>query len=339
MGWMQGDEQADDESSSGVSTGLDSGLDSSLERDSETRAGSGAGAMHRGEAIHWWLRFWLWWESAWREFLYLVMPSECVVCGREDAAVCGACARLLRQQCRIPFRAEQSADALVGMMGEVFVPAVAVGTYRDALAAALLAFKNHGRTELAPELARCLAKGLAALPELLPTTFPGATSRDQLILLVPVPSTGSGWRRRGYDPVALLLRLMVREHRLPQGFAVRALLAQRPRPPWRRHHQKALGRAARRRNVHNTMYVRGPFRRGFRSAPNLARASIVVIDDVLTTGATLREAVRALESSGANVCAGLVLAAARAPDLGADARTAEGLAENSFRTKMNKCSH
>ncbi|GAA5229714.1 ComF family protein [Arthrobacter cryoconiti] len=224
-------------------------------------------------------------------------------------------------------------------MGEVFVPAVAVGTYRDALAAALLAFKNHGRTELAPELARCLAKGLAALPVLLPATFPGVTSCDQLVLLVPVPSTGSGWRRRGYDPVALLLRLMAREHRLPQGFAVGALLAQRPRLPWRRHHQKGLGRAARRRNVHNTMYVRGPFRRGFHLAPNFAGVTIVVIDDVLTTGATLREAVRALESAGANVCAGLVLAAARAPDLGADAITAERLAENSFPTKMNKCSH
>lgn len=277
-------------------------------------------AAHRGRPRHRWESAVYWWACAWRDFLYLVMPAECVACGCDDAALCPACAVVLRRQTRSPFRAEASADALMSVFGHATLPVVAVGEYRDILAAAILAFKNHGRTELGPPLARALARGIDALQGLVPGLEGGE------LLLVPVPSTGSGWRRRGYDPVSLLLRAVARERRLPPGVTVAHLLAVRPRPPWRRRHQKGLGRSARRANVRNTMRVRRAHGRSVRPAACLAGAAVVVVDDVLTTGSTAGEAARALAESGAMVCGALVLAAARAPDAAAAAVTNEGLA-------------
>ncbi|NVM97507.1 ComF family protein [Arthrobacter sp. SDTb3-6] len=272
-------------------------------------------ARHRDKPRHWWARTLSWWGAAWHDFHYLVMPAECVACGRDDAALCPDCAVALRRQARDPFRAEEAADALMSVFGQTTLPVVAVGDYRDILSAAILAFKNHGRTELATELGRALGRGVEALPRLLP----GTGGRE--LMLVPVPSTGSGWRRRGYDPVALLLHTLARERRLPPGMSVAPLLAIRPRLPWHRRKQKALGRAARRANVRNSMRIRRRLHRGARPAALLAGADVVVVDDVLTTGSTVGEAARTLAGTGATVCGALVLAAARSPGQGGGGTT------------------
>lgn len=285
--------------------------------------------MHRGRPRRWWARSVFWWDGAWRDFLYLVMPAECVSCGSDDSALCADCSAGLRRLTCRPFRAEGTADALMSVFGHTTLPVVAVGDYRDVLASAILAFKNHGRTELGPLLGRAMARGIVSLPALVP----GLEGRE--LLLVPVPSTGSGWRSRGYDPVALLLRCLSAERRLPHGVSVAPVLAVRPRLPWRRRHQKGLGRSARRANVRNSMRIRRRCR-GIRPARLLAGAAVVVVDDVLTTGSTAREAARTLEAAGAVVCGALVLAAARAPDQSAPAAPPERLAKNSFGQKMNK---
>lgn len=268
------------------------------------------GGRHRGAASAWWVHCWLWWELAWADFLFLLMPSECVLCGRDDAALCRDCARLLRRECATPYRAEASADALMTVEEQVLLPVVAAGEYRDALSAVVLAFKNHGRTQLGGSLGRCLAGGLAALPQLVPELA------GTELTLVPVPSTGTGWRRRGYDPVALVLRTLEREGRLPAGMKICPALAIKIRVPWRSRHQKGLGRAARRRNVRNTMRLKRHPGSRFRPSANLSGALVVVVDDVLTTGSTVAEAAKTLEKAGATVCAAIVLAAARAPDQG-----------------------
>lgn len=281
--------------------------------------------IHRALPQQGWLRLWNVGEAALRDFFYLVMPAECAVCGMEDQALCPECAAEIRRQTATPFRAESTADALMGVSGEAHLPVVAAGKYRDALSAAILAFKNHGRTELGPALSRGLARSLdVALAQALGT----APSSETAIWLVPVPSTGSGWRRRGYDPVALLLRTLVREGRLPAGAVVAPILGIRATITGRRRHQKGLGRSARRRNVRNTMKIKA---RGLSSfllpaKPDGQRA--VLIDDVLTTGSTLREAAQTLGNSGLQVVAAVVLAAANAPDHGRAISSVEGLAEN-----------
>lgn len=134
----------------------------------------------------------------------------------------------------------------------------------------LLAYKNEGRTDLRAPLAAAL----------------GAAVRDALaavpgdgVVLVPMPPTVRSRRDRGYDPVRLLLR----RERLP---ATRLLALRR-----RSADQVALGRAGRFENADGSMAA----------PPAAAGARVVLVDDVVTTGATLTEAARALRAAGAEV--------------------------------------
>ncbi len=290
-------------------------------------------AAHRAPATSAWLRLWIWSEAAVRDFLNLVMPTDCVMCGCEDQTLCPACTLLLRRQTSSPFRAEHSAEALVGVSGESHVSVTAGGEYRDTLAAAILAFKNHGRTELSAALCRALARTLAAALAELPRPSP---SGQDPWWLVPIPSTGNGWRRRGYDPVAMILRKLVREGRLPEGVAIVPILAVRTRLPWQQGHQKGLGRAGRRRNVRNALRIRQCGGRNIRLIAEPSGQRVILVDDVLTTGSTLREAAKTLEKSGFITCGAVVLAATGTPNPRHEMEAETGGAENSLGQKMNK---
>lgn len=236
-------------------------------------------------------------ETAWLEFCALVLPTECVSCGLADVALCEACSGGLRLLCAHPARADASAPALTDVDGSTLLPVVAAGPYREALAAALLAFKNHGRTDVAPHLAGILAAALARAPALLNLEAVGA------VFLVPVPGSAGSFRRRGYQPVELLLGILLRRKVLGHGRVIRNGLRPRFRRPWRRRAQKKLGRSARRANVRNSLVVPR------RSARRLVGQSVIIVDDVLTTGATLSESARALTEIGAIVRGAVVLAA------------------------------
>jgi predicted amidophosphoribosyltransferase len=142
--------------------------------------------------------------------------------------------------------------------------------YDGVARAVLLAFKNAGRTDHAPPLALALHTAvLAAL----------GSSEGGGIVLVPMPPTRRSTRDRGYDPVRVLLR----RARLP---ADRLLVLRR-----RGADQTTLGRDGRFANAAGSMAAR---RRA-------GGARVLLIDDVVTTGATLAEAARALRATGAEV--------------------------------------
>lgn len=257
-----------------------------------------AGGLHRGPGSRL-FHVLLVLQRAWSEFLGLLLPVDCIVCGTEDTSLCRTCAAEVRASCLSPFRAEQQAPALTRPDGSVLLPVVAGGWYRNELAAVLLAFKNHGRTDVAAVLAGCLAAALVAAPE-------RGLAVSRPLLLVPVPTSGRSFRRRGYDPLRLLLNRLVRSGAL-ECVAVSSALCQRRRWPWQRTPQKGLGRAARRANVRSSLRVPR------RKAAALAGFTLLIIDDVLTTGATLSEAARALESAGGVVAGAVVLAVTRSP--------------------------
>jgi len=261
------------------------------------------------------------------EVLALAIPVDCVCCGAEDSALCGACSRKLRLLTLRPFRAEAQAPALMDMDGSVLLPVVAAGAYRAELAQCLLSFKSHGQARLGAELARGLARALHA-----------ASGPGQGLVLVPVPTSAAAYRRRGFSPVHVLLRRLVRGDEIP-GFTVADALrksvppARNTKPPalplWGRLRngptgagtlsggqsgqsgqsgQKGLGRGERARRVRGSMRAR--------SGPWPARVEgrvCIIVDDVLTTGATLAEAARALRAAGAIVSGAVVLAATRPP--------------------------
>jgi ComF family protein len=114
-------------------------------------------------------------------------------------------------------------------------------------------------------------------------------------LVVPVPLHPARLRQRGFNPAALLARCLARAHGLP--VAPRALERVRDTPS-----QTGLDRRARARNVAGAFRVR----RGARIP-----ARVWLVDDVVTTGATLREAARALRHAGARrviaICAARTL--------------------------------
>lgn len=243
--------------------------------------------------------------QAGRELRSVILPVSCVVCGNPDESLCPDCASALQKGTLRPFNAAAGAELLPARSADpdgAFcpLPVIAAGRYAGGLARVLLAWKNHGHTDLTPVLATAMARALHAAE-----TGPGP------VLVVPVPGTARARSRRGYDPLRILLKTVHRRGLLPRGTAIATVLDCRSQGITLRWTglgaggQKSLGLRARRRNVHGTMHAGEP--------GSLAGVRVLVADDVLTTGATVAEAVRALRAAGAEVAGAVVVAAARAP--------------------------
>ncbi|GAB4099832.1 hypothetical protein GCM10028789_19960 [Sinomonas halotolerans] len=273
--------------------------------------------------------------DAGHEAFGLVVPADCAGCGAPDALLCAACARRLRAQTAAPRRVEDHAPALVEAGGRVLVPAVAAGAYRDELSQALLAFKRHGSGTLAAELAAALARavraaagtgtcdGLWLVP--VPTTSAAYLRRgfDPLGLLLS--RLGRERRLPAGAVLADALRPRPAAARERAGAMLRAVMGTGGGA------QKGLGRRQRRRSASGSLVARARVRprpgrtvggrsshgprgqphgeprgwppEGLRGRPPQAVRGrrCIIVDDVLTTGATAREAARALEAAGAVV--------------------------------------
>jgi predicted amidophosphoribosyltransferase len=283
------------------------------------------------------------------ELLALAAPVDCVCCGAEDAVLCGVCERQVRLLTLIPFRAEEQAPALMGADGSVILPVVAAGAYRAALAQSLLSFKSHGQGQLGEALAKGLARALRA-----------ALGQAEGFCLVPVPTSNSAFRKRGFSPVHLLLARLSLRRDFPALTVVDALRKASPLaltaksagapsigrlrvlgrgtasgiPRGLPGGQKGLGRGARAQRVRGSMRARA----GIRS-PDIRGRPCIIVDDVLTTGATLAEAARALRDAGALVRGAVVLAATRPPlgsDFGAADRPVAGEEDHKQKNKPKK---
>lgn len=210
----------------------------------------------------------------------LVLPRCCAGCGSPGPAVCTQCRREL-------------ADLALPTTGPVAprpVPADWPGChgtvrYEGVAARLARAFKDEDRRDLVDVLAPLLADAvrrsvLAARPG-----DDGVGGAGRGVLVVPVPSSPAAARRRGDRPMHLLARRAVR-HLGPAVTVDGGLRVRRGTAD-----QAGLDRAARLANLAGAMTAHHPRR--------VRGRHVVLVDDVLTSGATLSEGRRALLDAGA----------------------------------------
>lgn len=229
----------------------------------------------------------------------LALGSVCAGCEQRPGLLCPDCRDVLCGPARRASLPSEASEALDAGMPAV----VAVADYEGAARAAVLAHKEHGRLGLARPLGDALAISAAAVLE---DGCPRCGERA--LCLVPVPSARRTVRSRGHDPLVRAARRAAAVLRrvghdcavVPALRQVRAVAD-----------QAGLGAAARRANLASALGVRSAGRR------LLDGRCILMVDDVVTTGATLREAARALRSEGHAPCGAAVVAATprRVPSL------------------------
>ncbi|WP_374970133.1 ComF family protein [Terrabacter sp. BE26] len=244
----------------------------------------------------------------------LVLPRQCGGCLRAGDDWCPRCARALaglafdtsaggRGTAR--GTGPQTADVGVGVGGGgpwvVPHPApdgmprvYAWGVYADPLRAAVSAWKDAGRRDLRAVLAPLLAESIAG-------ALRGGGWQDGVVLVIPAPSSRRAVRQRGDTPMEGLCQGAV------------AALAGHPGPvlrvaPALRHlrrveDQSGLGTSERRGNLSGALEVKPLWQRVVHGR------RCVLVDDVVTTGATLAEAARALRRAGAGAVVGASMAA------------------------------
>lgn len=166
--------------------------------------------------------------------------------------------------------------------------------YDDLLRGLVSAHKDRGALGLAPLLADRLAQSVHALLAGTGTAGP--------VLLVPVPSSAAAVRRRGYDATLALARLVVRQLRGRHELRAVHLLVQRVALA----DQAGLDAAGRRANLHGGLRLR---RRPPGWDPSLLSTPTVLVDDLVTTGASLAEAARVLLGAGVPVVGAATVAA------------------------------
>ncbi|WP_229671298.1 ComF family protein [Salinibacterium xinjiangense] len=198
----------------------------------------------------------------------LLLPVECAGCGADDRGLCAACARELHP----------SATPRTTAGGLEVVTAL---RYEGRVRRVILAIKEHHRTDVAAALSRPLTVAIRQSLAAAHRQRPGAR-----VEVAAVPTSRSSYRRRGYNPVAVVLG--------HTGYRPAAVLVtvRRTAP------QKSLDSAGRASNLRGAMVARR----------SLEGRIFVIVDDVLTTGATMDEAARAIRAAGGEVAGAATIA-------------------------------
>lgn len=240
-------------------------------------------------------------QSTLRRVIDAVLPPRCLMCGAmvaDPGALCSTCfekvefiAPPLCYSCGLPFRAPfagDSEDLICGACAKSpprFARARAVFLYTENSRSLITRLKHSDRTDYAPALSGWMVRA-------------GKDILEAADLLVPVPL--HNWRLmwRTYNQSALLTRNIQKLTGVPARYDILKRVKATPS-------QGRLSAGARRRNVSGAFSVRLP--------DVIANRRVVIVDDVLTTGATLNACARVLLESGAKQVDALVAGRVPAP--------------------------
>ncbi len=206
------------------------------------------------------------------------MPPSCAGCGRSGALLCDSCREALEPAFRADDRFVAPDSGVV--IGDALSLALAAFAYAGPMRRALAALKYTGASRLAPILARAASPALDALVAI-----------SGRAVLVPVPVHRERQRVRGYNQADLIARSLSKA----SGRPCEALL-ERVRSTTKQHR---LNRAARLANL----------RDAFRPAPGIRPPrTVILIDDIITTTATLESCASVLRDAGVSTVYGLAVA-------------------------------
>lgn len=213
----------------------------------------------------------------------LLIGAACPACGAPSLAVCGACLERIRPVPVVVEEAQHADDVAV----------VSAGWYRTGLRRVVIDWKEHGRFPLTAVLSHHLALSVASL-----------VGESSHVELVPVPTSWQARWRRGDDLVrSLTTAAGQRLQAIGCTATVRPVLGRTRRTA----DQADLGAHARAGNLAGAFVLREGH------GPPPCGVPVVVVDDVVTTGATIAEAVRALHAGGWKVDGAATVAATPPP--------------------------